>query len=162
MTARSSARTAPLHADNLGVYGARKVHAELCRKGIGVARCTVERLMKADGLQGITRSKTRSTTSSEGAETPRPADYVERQFTAVAPNALSVTGRPDLHPHPLGVGVRRVHPRRLLEDDRGLAGLDHHAHRPRARRLEYGVVGAVACRPGRGRADSPLRPRSAG
>ncbi|ETA08173.1 putative transposase [Gordonia alkanivorans NBRC 16433] len=79
-----------VHADNLGVYGARKVHAELRRKGIGVARCTVERLMKADGLQGITRSKTRKTTHSEGAETPQPADRVERQFTAAAPNALWV------------------------------------------------------------------------
>ncbi|QTI71294.1 IS3 family transposase [Gordonia polyisoprenivorans] len=39
-----------VHADNLGVYGARKVHAELCGKGFGVARCTVDRLMKADGL----------------------------------------------------------------------------------------------------------------
>ena len=79
-----------VHADNLGVYGARKVHAELHRKGIGVARCTVERLMKADGLQGITRLKARRTTHSEGAETPQPADRVERQFTAAAPNALWV------------------------------------------------------------------------
>ena len=59
-----------VHADNLGVYGARKVHAELHRKGIGVARCTVERLMKADGLQGITRLKTRRTTHSEGPKLP--------------------------------------------------------------------------------------------
>ena len=41
-----------VHADNLGVYGARKVHAELRRKGFDVARSSVERLMKADGLQG--------------------------------------------------------------------------------------------------------------
>nr|WP_249145388.1 IS3 family transposase [Gordonia sp. SCSIO 19800] len=79
-----------VHADNLGVYGARKVHAELGRKGVRVARCTVERLMKAGGLQGITRLKTRKTTHSEGAETPRPADRVQRQFTAAAPNALWV------------------------------------------------------------------------
>ncbi|GAB37650.1 putative transposase, partial [Gordonia sputi NBRC 100414] len=62
-----------VHADNLGVYGARKVHAELRRNGIAVARCTVERLMKADALRGITRLKTRKTTRSEGAETPQPA-----------------------------------------------------------------------------------------
>ncbi|MGV6990097.1 IS3 family transposase [Gordonia amicalis] len=79
-----------VHADNLGVYGARKVHAQLRRQGHSVARCTVERLMKADGLQGIARLKTRKTTRSEGAETPRPADRVNRQFTAVAPNALWV------------------------------------------------------------------------
>jgi putative transposase len=59
------------HRDNLGVYGARKVHAELKRKQIRVARCTVERLMKAEGLRGIPRAKTRKTTLAEGAETPR-------------------------------------------------------------------------------------------
>ena len=79
-----------VHADNLGVYGARKVHAQLRRQGHSAARCTVERLMKSDGLQGIARLKTRKTTRSEGAETPRPADRVNRQFTAAAPNALWV------------------------------------------------------------------------
>ncbi len=79
-----------VHADNLGVYGARKMHAQLRRQGHSAARCTVERLMKADGLQGIARLKTCKTTRSEGAETPRPADRVNRQFTAAAPNALWV------------------------------------------------------------------------
>ena len=51
---------------------------------------TVERLMKADGLQGISRLKGRRTTHSDGAETPRPADRVQRQFTAEAPNVLWV------------------------------------------------------------------------
>jgi transposase InsO family protein len=41
------------HQANLGVYGARKIHAELNREGVKVARCTVERLMKAEGLPGI-------------------------------------------------------------------------------------------------------------
>ena len=40
-----------VHADNLGVYGARKVHAELNRNGTRVARCTVERLMRAEGIR---------------------------------------------------------------------------------------------------------------
>ncbi|RPA56347.1 hypothetical protein EF294_21155 [Gordonia oryzae] len=40
-----------VHADNLGVYGARKVHAELRRTDIAVARCTVERLLTTVGLQ---------------------------------------------------------------------------------------------------------------
>ena len=78
------------HKDNLGVYGARKIHAELKRGGIEVARCTVERLMRAEGLQGIRRDKTRKTTQTEGAETPRPADLVERRFVAEAPNQLWV------------------------------------------------------------------------
>ena len=50
------------HKANFGVYGARKVHAELNRVGVRVARCTVERLMRADGLRGIPREKTRKTT----------------------------------------------------------------------------------------------------
>lgn len=79
-----------VHADNLGVYGARKVHAELNRKGVRVARCTIERLMRAEGLRGIRREKIRKTTTSEGAETERPADLVERQFVAQAPNQLWV------------------------------------------------------------------------
>ena len=79
-----------VHTDNIGVYGARKVWAELNREGHAVARCTVERLMKAEGLAGIRREKTRKTTHSEGAETPRPADLVERQFVATAPNQLWV------------------------------------------------------------------------
>ena len=79
-----------VHTENLGVYGARKVWHELKRQGINVARCTVERLMRAAGLRGIPREKTRKTTCSAGAETPRPADKVNRQFVAAAPNRLWV------------------------------------------------------------------------
>ncbi|WP_372474396.1 IS3 family transposase, partial [Rhodococcus rhodochrous] len=38
-----------VHGENYAVYGARKVCAELKRQGIRVARCTVERLMRAEG-----------------------------------------------------------------------------------------------------------------
>lgn len=79
-----------VHTANLGVYGARKVHAELRRKGHRVARCTVERLMRAQGLRGITREKARKTTISEGGQTERPEDLVKREFTATAPNQLWV------------------------------------------------------------------------
>jgi len=78
------------HKANLGVYGARKIHAELNREGIPVARCTVERLMRAEGLRGIPREKTRKTTASQGAETERPEDLVKRKFVATAPNQLWV------------------------------------------------------------------------
>jgi len=79
-----------VHAKSLGVYGARKVHAELVRTGHRVARCTVERLMRAEGLRGIPRAKSAFTTRSDGAETPRLADLVDRQFVAQAPNQLWV------------------------------------------------------------------------
>ena len=78
------------HQANLGVYGARKVHAELNREGVKVARCTVERLMRAEGLRGIPREKTRKTTIGDGAETERPEDLVKRKFVATGPNQLWV------------------------------------------------------------------------
>ena len=80
---------ASVHADNYGVYGARKVHAEANRLGYPVARCTVERLMKILGLRGISRAKgPRTTVPGLGPDT-RP-DLVEREFTATAPDQLWV------------------------------------------------------------------------
>jgi putative transposase len=43
--------------ENLSVYGARKVWLQMRREGTSVARYTVERLMRALGLQGIRRGK---------------------------------------------------------------------------------------------------------
>jgi putative transposase len=78
-----------VHAENYGVYGARKVHAELHRRGHRVARCTVERLMRTAGLRGVTRAKgPRTTIPGRGPDT-RP-DLVDRNFTAEAPNRLWV------------------------------------------------------------------------
>ena len=72
------------------VYGADKVWAQLNREEIPVARCTVERLMRALGLRGVTRGKTsvRTTIGDEAAD--RPLDLVARQFRAPAPNRLWV------------------------------------------------------------------------
>ena len=72
---------------NYGVYGARKVWRQLHREGITVARCTVERLMRRDGLAGRVRGRRRRTTLAAGVEC-RPADLVNRQFAATAPNEL--------------------------------------------------------------------------
>jgi putative transposase len=74
-----------VHAANYGVYGARKVWRQLQREGIEVARCTVERLMRADGLTGVIRGKTRRTTTP-AALAARPGDLLDRDFTAPAPN----------------------------------------------------------------------------
>jgi putative transposase len=78
-----------VHGDNFGVYGARKVHAELRRQGHPVARCTVARLMRAAGLRGISRAKGPRTTVPGDAPDTRP-DLVDREFTATAPNQLWV------------------------------------------------------------------------
>ncbi|WP_433076608.1 IS3 family transposase [Dactylosporangium sp. CA-052675] len=78
-----------VHADNYGVYGARKVWHELRRRGVEVARCTVERLMRATGLRGLLRDKAPRTTRP-AAETDRPRDLVRRDFTAAGANQLWV------------------------------------------------------------------------
>ena len=78
-----------IHAANYGVYGARKVWLALNREGIGVARCTVERLMAELGLTGAIRGKARTTTIADPAAV-RPADLVQRQFGPPAPNRLWV------------------------------------------------------------------------
>jgi putative transposase len=75
---------------NFCVYGVRKVWRQLGREGIGVARCTVARLMRAMGLQGAVRGKTvRTTIPSPAAACP--LDRVNRQFQAPRPNALWVS-----------------------------------------------------------------------
>jgi len=78
-----------IHAANYGVYGARKVWHELHRRGVRVARCTVERLMRAAGLRGLLQDKSPRTTRP-AAETDRPRDLVKRDFTAARPNQLWV------------------------------------------------------------------------
>ncbi len=85
-------KIARVHKDNFGVYGARKVWRQLHREGTRVARCTVERLMRQLGLQGVRRGKTRRTTIPDEAA-PRPADLVERDFAAERPNELWVADR---------------------------------------------------------------------
>jgi transposase InsO family protein len=80
---------ARVHAEQFGVYGARKVWRQLHREGISVARCTVERLMRELGLQGVRRGKTRLTTTPD-ATAPRPADLVDRDFSATRSNQLWV------------------------------------------------------------------------
>ena len=81
---------ARIHAENFGVYGSRKVWRQLLREGFEVARCTVERLMRAMGLQGVVRGKRIRTTIPDPAQ-PCPRDKVNRQFQAASPNRLWVS-----------------------------------------------------------------------
>ena len=83
------AEIARVHAEQFGVYGARKVWRQLHREGIAVARCTVERLMGELGLEGVRRGQPRRTTTADAAAA-RPADLVERNFSATRPNQLWV------------------------------------------------------------------------
>lgn len=78
-----------LHAENYGVYGARKMHALLKREGWDVGRDQTARLMKLAEVRGVARSKKVFTTKSEPG-VRLPSDLVNRDFTASAPNRLWV------------------------------------------------------------------------
>lgn len=75
---------------NWQVYGADKVWLQMNREGIAVARCTVEQLMRAMGLQGARRGKTVRTTTPD-TSAPCPLDHVNRHFKASRPNELWVS-----------------------------------------------------------------------
>ena len=87
--AATLAKIVTIHAENYGVYGIRKVHAELHRQGHKVARCTTHRLMKSVGLHGVSRAKGPRTTIPGNGPDTRP-DLVQRTFTATAPDQLWV------------------------------------------------------------------------
>src|SRR5262245_37178802 len=76
--------------ENQQVYGPRKVWKQLRREGRRVARCTVERLMRAMGLRGVSRGRAWVITTRTDAVADRPADLVDRRFTATRPNQLWV------------------------------------------------------------------------
>jgi putative transposase len=75
---------------NLQVYGADKVWDQLNKDGIRVARCTVERLMADLGIQGCRRGRQWVRTTEGDDSLGRPADLVDRDFRAPAPNRLWV------------------------------------------------------------------------
>ena len=64
-----------------GRYGARKIWHALRREGRDIARCTVERLMKVLGIQGVVRGK-KVITINPDASQPCPDDKVRREFHA--------------------------------------------------------------------------------
>ncbi|OIQ86492.1 integrase core domain protein [mine drainage metagenome] len=86
-------QVARVHAENYGVYGARKVWLALNRERPAgappIARCTVERLMGELGLRGAVRGKVKRTTIADpGAKGP--GDLVRRHFAPLAPDRLWV------------------------------------------------------------------------
>ena len=75
---------------NLKVYGVWKVWRQMHREGFDTARCTVARLMKDIGIEGVIRGK-RPRTMIHDKALPCPLDKVNRQFHASAPNVLWVS-----------------------------------------------------------------------
>jgi len=79
------------HAKNYSVYGYRRTWKALVRAGEqGLARCTVQRLMKKAGIQGAKRRGRAWRTTKPDPEAARRPDLVERNFSAEAPNRLWV------------------------------------------------------------------------
>jgi putative transposase len=76
-----------VHAKAFEIYGQWKTWQQLKREGICVARCTVERLMREQGIRGICKGKAQRTTIPGLAPVPAD-DLVRRNFTARRPDEL--------------------------------------------------------------------------
>ena len=87
---------ARVHGAGYGLYGIRKVWHQMRREGIAVAKCTVERLMRAKALSGIRRGTTTITTVSN-PKLPCPLDKVNRAFRVSRPDALWVVDFTHVH-----------------------------------------------------------------
>ena len=79
-----------LHRKNFEAYGSRRMWKALLRDGWQVGRSRVERLMRANGIQGAKRRGRPWRTTTPDPRAQRPRDLVERDFTAPAPNRLWV------------------------------------------------------------------------
>jgi len=85
-----SKRIREIHEKSKGTYGAPRIHAELADVDeLHVGRKRVARLMRADGLRGVSRRKAPHTTQRKPGARPAP-DLVQRDFSASAPNRLWV------------------------------------------------------------------------
>jgi transposase InsO family protein len=69
-----------------GMYGRRKMTAHLRSQGHRVARSTVHRLMRDEGLSGVVRGRKHRTTIPGGNHSRRAPDLLDRDFTATKPN----------------------------------------------------------------------------
>ena len=78
-----------VHEYSRGTYGAPRIHAELAFEGTHIGRKRVARLMRENGLQGVSRRKWTTTTVRDRTAVPAP-DLVKRDFRAQGPNRLWV------------------------------------------------------------------------
>ena len=88
---RLTGRIREVHQANYECYGYRRVHAQLLREGERAGRDQVARLMAAAGVQGAKRRGKPWRTTTPDPEAQRPADLVNRDFTAQSPDRLWVT-----------------------------------------------------------------------
>jgi putative transposase len=81
-------RIAQIHERSRGTYGVPRIHAELAADGIFVGRKRIARLMRAAGIEGVSRR--RKYQRGTGDKQRVAPDLVDRNFTATAPNQLWV------------------------------------------------------------------------
>ena len=129
------------HAENYGVYGARKVWLTLNRErpagAAPIARCTVERVMSELGLAGAVRGKVKRTTIGD-PRAPKPRDLVDRNFSP-PPGTGPVVGRGlHLRVDVVGLVLHLVRHRRLRPQDPGLVGSHDHDQSTGPRRCRTG------------------------
>jgi transposase InsO family protein len=77
-----------IHRRNYFAYGSWRMWKALQRAGEEVGRGRVERLMRSNGIQGAKRRGKPWRTTIPDAGAVRPADLVERDFTASRPDEL--------------------------------------------------------------------------
>jgi putative transposase len=87
--AELSTKIRAYHRRSRRTYGAPRIHADLADEGVAVGRKRIARLMKAEGLQGVSRRRRVRTTVRDESQRPAP-DLVDRNFTAERPNQLWV------------------------------------------------------------------------
>jgi transposase InsO family protein len=75
-----------LHEQNYCAYGSRRMWKALLRSGERLGRGRVERLMRANGIQGAKRRGKPWRTTRPDPHADRPADLIGRDFTASAPD----------------------------------------------------------------------------
>jgi putative transposase len=84
-----AAKIRAVHAASRGTYGAPRVRAALARDGVRLSMKRVARLMKKEGVQGVSRRGFCVTTKRDERARPAP-DLVDRDFTATKKNELWV------------------------------------------------------------------------
>ena len=137
---------------NYSVYGARKVWHQLKREGYEVARCTVERLMRQMGLQGVVRGKKKRTTIPSDKDI-RPLDLVRREFHADRPNQLWVADFTYVATWGW-IRLRCLRHRRVLAHDRRMEGGENDDRRADLGCARTSPVGSK----GQRQPDPPFRP----
>ena len=87
---RLTGRVREVHTANFECYGYRRVHAQLCREGETVGRDRIARLMRSGGIHGAKRRGKPWRTTTPDPTAQKPADLVNREFRAEAPDRLWV------------------------------------------------------------------------